>query len=350
MRIKIGKRLIGEKKPCFIIAEAGVNHNGDIRLAKKLIDVAKKSGADAVKFQTFIAEKIVTKNASKANYQKRTTGTRESQYQMLKKLELAQDDFLKLKKYADSKNILFLSTPYDKGSVEFLYKIGALAFKISSADITNFPLLTTVAKKKIPIILSTGMSTIKEIRETVNLVKKEGNNQLVLLHCNFNYPAKIGEVNLRAMRSLEKNFKVPVGYSDHTEGIEVAVAAVALGACVIEKHFTLNKNLAGPDHKASIEPKEFKEMVRQIRNIEKALGSEKKFPTKSEIPNRKVSRRSIVAVKNIKKGEIIVPDMISVKRPGTGIPPSHFNEIIGKRVRIDIKVDTLVKWSQIFLK
>jgi len=347
MRIKIGKRLIGGGKSCFIIAEAGVNHNGDIRLAKKLIDVAKESGADAVKFQTFITEKIVTKNASKANYQKIITGTKESQYQMLKKLELAQNDFLKLKKYADSENILFFSTPYDEESVEFLYKTRIPAFKISSADITNYPLLTTVAKKKLPIILSTGMSTLGEVKEAVNLIKETGNKKLILLHCNFNYPAKIEEVNLLAMKTLSQTFQVPVGYSDHTEGIEIPIAAVSLGACVIEKHFTLNKNLPGPDHKASLEPKELREMINKIRNIEKALGSPIKFPTKSERLNRRISRRSIVAAQNLSRGMIITPDKILVKRPGTGIPPKRIKNVIGRRVIKDIKLDELITWNKI---
>ena len=347
MKIKIGNKYIGKGYPCFIIAEAGVNHNGSLELAKKLIDEAKNIGADAVKFQTFKTEKIITRNATKAEYQKKTTGLQETQYEMLKKLELSQKEFSQLKKYADSNKILFFSTPYDEESVEFLYKLKIPAFKISSADITNFPLLAAVAKKKLPIILSTGMSTLGEVEEAVNLIKAVGNNKLVLLHCNFNYPAKMEEVNLLAMRTLSQAFQTPVGYSDHTKGIEVSIAAVVLGAYVIEKHFTLNKNFPGPDHKASSEPEEFKKMVKKIRNIEKALGSAVKFPSKSEAINRKVSRRSIVAAGDISKGTIITLDKISIKRPGTGISPKYNKKIIGRKAIKDIKLDEVITWDKI---
>ncbi len=346
-KIKIESKLIGEGKPCFIIAEAGVNHNGEFRLAKRLIDVAKKAGADAVKFQTFKAESLVTKSTEMADYQKRNIGKKESQFKMLKKLELAQEDFLRLKRYADSKKILFLSTPYDKESVDILKKLRVPAFKISSADITNYPLLVYVAKKNLPIILSTGMSTLAEVEEAINVIKGAGNEKLILLHCTFNYPTKMEEVNLRAIKTLWQAFQIPVGYSDHTMGLEVPTAALALGAVVIEKHFTLDRNLPGPDHKASLEPDELKEMIEKIRNIEMALGSPIKSPTKSEIANRKISRRSIVAKTFIPKGEKITAQMLSVKRPGTGISPKYFRKIIGGRALQNIRSDELISWGKI---
>jgi len=346
-KIKIGNKLIGEGNPCFVIAEAGVNHNGSITMAKKLINSAKKAKADAVKFQTFKTENLVAKDAEMADYQKRNIGKKESQFRMLKKLELSQEDFHKLKKYADDKNILFLSTPYDKESVDFLKKLGVLAFKISSADITNHPLLRYVAKKKLPIILSTGMSTLEDVKEAVKIIRVAGTENLILLQCHFNYPAKTEEVNLRVMETLRQEFQVPVGYSDHTMGIEVPIAAVALGAVVIEKHFTLDRSLPGPDHKASLEPGELKEMIRGIRNVEMAFGSFLKFPTKSEMKNRKISRRSIVAAINIPKGTLISAKMISVKRPGIGIPPKYLNEVIGRKAIKEIKADELIKWNKI---
>lgn len=344
---KIGNRLIGEGESCFIIAEAGVNHNGDINLAKKLIDVAKKAGADAVKFQTFKAEEVVTQSAEKAEYQKKTTRAQESHLEMIKKLELSEEDHYTLRSYADQQGITFLSTPYDKHSVDFLVKLGVPALKVSSADITNHPLLSHIAGQNIPIILSTGMSTLGEVEEAVGVVINSGNKQLILLHCNFNYPAKMEDINLRAMITLNQSFGFPVGYSDHTVGIEVPIAAVALGACVIEKHFTLNRNLPGPDHRASLEPAELKEMVTNIRNVERALGSPAKRPSGEEIQNREVCRRSLVAAVDIPQGAIITGDMLAAKRPGTGISPRHVKALVGRKVAVSIKKDELIIWDRV---
>lgn len=347
MKLKIGNTLIGEEEPCFIIAEAGVNHNGDAELAKKLIDVAKEAGADAVKFQTFKAAKVVTQKAEKAVYQKGTTEAEESQYEMIKKLELTEYDFRELADYAKDNDILFLSSPFDKESVDLLDGINVPAFKIASGEITNFPLLRYIAKKGKPIILSTGMSILEEVEEALNVIRIEGVKDVILLQCVSNYPSKMGDVNLRAMETLKQAFKIPVGFSDHTLGITAPIAAVALGACLIEKHFTLDRNLSGPDHKASLEPKELKEMVQAIRDVEKSLGDGIKRPTKKEEEIKKVVRRSIVAKVDIPEGVIIMENMLDVKRPGTGIEPTHIKEIIGKRAKSRLKKDELIYWEAI---
>ena len=347
MNIRISNRTIGEHEPCFIIAEAGVNHNGDINLAKKLVDVARDASADAVKFQTFTTERVMTRDAEKPEYQKRTTPPEESQFDMIKKLELSGEDFEDLFAHARGKSILFLSTPYDKESVDFLVKLGVSALKISSADITNHPLLAHIAVKNLPIILSTGMSTLDEVKEAVEVITGTGNEQLILLHCNFNYPARIEDINLRAMNTLKQAFGFPVGYSDHTMGIEVSLAAVALGAVVIEKHFTLDRSLPGPDHSASLEPAELKDMVAKIRNIERALGSAVKRPAGEEIPNRKISRRSIVAATDIPRGVVITSEMVDAKRPGTGISPKYVTDLVGRKATGDIKKDELITWDKV---
>jgi len=340
--IKVGNKKVGPNQPCFVIAEAGVNHNGNVDQAKQLIDVAVEAGADVVKFQTFFADKIVTKAADRAKYQKKNIGGQETQWQMLKKLELDKKAFSSLKKYAESKGIMFLSTPYDKDSVDLLKDIGVAAFKVSSADITNHPLLEYMAKKGLPIIFSRGMSYKEEIKEAIEVMKSSGNQDLILLHCHFNYPTDIADTNLRMIATLKKEFGLVTGYSDHTPGIEAAMAAVALGAEVIEKHFTLDKNLAGPDHKASLEPDELKIMIKGIRDIERALGSRRITVTKNEAPMREVSRKSLVSVRKIKKGVKITPVMVAVKRPGTGIGPKHFKDLIGKTARKEIPADTII--------
>jgi len=342
MKIKIEDKLIGEEEHCFIIAEAGVNHNGNVELAKKLIDTAKDAGADAVKFQTFKAENVVIKNAEKTEYQKETTGAEESQYDMIKKLELTEYDFKELADYAKKRGILFLSSPFDKGSVDLLDGMNVPAFKIASGEITNFPLLRYIASKGKPIILSTGMSTLGEVEEALNVIGSEGVEDVILLHCVSNYPARIEDVNLRAMETLKQAFKLPVGFSDHTLGITASIAAVALGACVIEKHFTLDRNLPGPDHKASLEPDELKEMVKAIRDIEKALGNGIKRPAKDEEEIKKVARRSIVAKVDIPEGAIITENMLGVKRPGTGIAPKYIDRIVGRKAKENIRNDELV--------
>ena len=345
--IKIGDKTVGEGKPCFIIAEAGVNHNGDINLAKRLIDVAKEAGADAVKFQTFKAEELVTADAGKAQYQKETTDAKESQFEMLRKLELTESDFEELFNYAQKKGIIFLSSPFDKRSVDLLDKLGVPAFKIPSGEITDFPLLRHIATKGKPIILSTGMATLGEIEEALEVIRKEGVEEIVLLHCVSCYPAKIEDTNLKAMDTLRYAFNLPVGLSDHSLGVSIPVAAVALGACVIEKHFTLDKNLPGPDHRASLEPDELKEMVRAIRDIEKALGDGIKRPTEEEEENKKVGRRSIVARVDIPRGAIITEEMLTMKRPSGGIEPRHIKMIVGRKAREHIRSEEPITFTKV---
>lgn len=339
--IKIGSKKIGKNQPVFVIAEAGVNHNGSLNLAKKLVDIAKKAGADAVKFQTFHAEQVVSLRAKKAEYQNRAKG--KTQYEMLKKLELSFNDFQELKKYCDKKKIIFLSTPHSEDAIDFLGTLVPV-YKIASADLTNLPFLEIVAKKKKPIILSTGMSTLKEVKEAVKIIKKAGNNRIILLHCVANYPCLLEQANLRAMLSLKKEFKdLLVGYSDHTLGIIVPIMAVAVGARVLEKHFTLDKNLSGPDHKTSSSPKELEDMVKMIRSAEKALGNGIKKPNKNEEKIKKTGRKSIIAKKDVKKSNKINRDMLIIKRPGTGILPKYIDRVIGKIAQKNIKKDSLIK-------
>jgi len=344
---------------CFIIAEAGVNHNGDLALACKLVDAAVEAGVDAVKFQTFKTENVVSKNTEKAEYQKKTTDTGESQLEMLKKLELPFEDFKKIKKYCDKKGIVFLSTPFDYESVDFLESLVPL-YKIGSGEITNLPFLEYIAEKGKPIILSTGMSTLGEVEEAITTIINVNPSffdtshlspltshasPLTLLHCISNYPAEYEDVNLKAMLTLKEAFKLPVGYSDHTLGIEVAVAAVALGAKIIEKHFTLDRNLPGPDHKASLEPDELNAMVKAIRNVEKSLGDGIKRPAQSELQVMKVVRRSLVAKKDIRAGETVKESDMLVKRPATGIPPKFKEIVIGMKPTRSIKKDELFNWE-----
>ena len=343
-KIRIGDRLIGECEPCFIIAEAGVNHNGDIGLAKKLIDVAKTAGADAVKFQTFKADNVATKYAKMAEYQKKNIGKEENQLAMIKKLELSYAHFAELKKYCNKKDIIFLSTPHSSDAIDFIEPI-VPAYKVGSGDLTNLSSLKNKAKKRKPIILSTGMSTLGEVEEALKIIRDEGVEDIILLHCVSNYPAKIEDINLRAMETLKQAFKLPVGFSDHTLGITVPIAAVALGACIIEKHFTLDRNLPGPDHKASLEPNELKEMVKTIRNIEKALGDGIKKPTEDEEEIKKVARKSIVAKVDILRGTIITENMLGIKRPGTGIEPKHWDDIVGKKTKVNIIKDKIITWE-----
>ena len=328
----------------FIIAEAGVNHNGSLELAKKLIDVAVEAGADAVKFQTFKAENLVSKSAKKAKYQIENTGSDESQYEMLKKLELKFDEFEELKKYCDKKGIMFLSTPFDFESIEFLDKLGLEIFKIPSGEITNYPYLKEIGKLKKRVILSTGMANLCEIEEALSVLEKFGTNRenIIVLHANTEYPTPIEDVNLRAMLSIKEAFKVKVGYSDHTLGIEVPIAAVAMGASVIEKHFTLDKNKEGPDHKASLEPDELKAMVKAIRNIEIALGNGIKKPSKSESKNIEIARKVIVAKRDIKKGEKFSEENLTVKRAWKGITPMKWDEVIGRIADKDYKEDEAI--------
>lgn len=349
-KIKAGDRYIGEDEPCFIIAEAGVNHNGDINLAKKLIDVAVEAGVDAVKFQTYKAEEVVTKDAEKADYQRKTTDAEESQYEMLKKLELTQEDFEELHAYAQGKGILFLSSPFDKESVDLLNELGVPTFKIPSGEITNFPLLKHIARKEKPIILSTGMATLGEVEEALEIMRKEGAKEIILLHCISSYPAKMEDMNLKVIETLRQAFRLPVGLSDHTLGITIPIATVSLGASVIEKHFTLNKNLPGPDHRASLEPHELKQMVKAIRDVEKAMGNGVKRPTKEEDENKKAVRRSIIARVDIPEGVVITEDMLVIKRPGTGIEPRYMEKVCGARAKVSIRKENRITWGKIEVK
>jgi N,N'-diacetyllegionaminate synthase len=343
MEIKIGNKTIGSNYPCFIIAEAGVNHNGNINLAKKLIDAAVEAGADAVKFQTFKTENLVSKSSVMAKYQQENIGKKETPLKMLKKLEICYDDFVKLKNYCDEKEIIFLSTPHTEDAIDFLERL-VPAYKIGSGDLNNFSFLEKIAEKKKQIILSTGMSTLKEVKEAVRAIKNKKNNKIILLHCTANYPCPLEEVNLKAMKTLQDNFpEIPCGYSDHTTGIFVPIMAVSLGARLIEKHFTLDKNMPGPDHKASLEPAELKDMVKKIRMAENVLGNGIKKPNRSEEEISKVAKKSIVANKEIKKGSAIKREHLIIKRPGTGIEPKNLNKIIGRVAKRNIKKDSLIK-------
>ncbi|MDI6452392.1 N-acetylneuraminate synthase [Peloplasma aerotolerans] len=327
----------------FIIAEAGVNHNGSIELAKKLVDAAKAAGADCVKFQTYISENIVSKNALKAEYQKTNLFFDETQHDMLKKLELPYKDFLELKNYCKIKQIEFMSTAFDLDSIDFLQSIGMNRWKIPSGDITNLPYLIKIAEIGKPVIISTGMSTMNDIENAVKVLKDNGTKNLIVLHCTTEYPTPFEDVNLIAMLTIKDVFEVEVGYSDHTKGIEVPIAAVALGAKVIEKHFTLDRNMEGPDHKASLEPNELKSMIEAIRNIELSLGDGKKLPAESEKKNMSVARKSIIAKKSIKKGEFFNEQNLTVKRPGDGISPMKWFEVIGKIAPRDFDEDELIE-------
>ncbi len=328
----------------FIIAEAGVNHNGSIELARKLIDVAVEAGADAVKFQTFKAENLVSKNAQKAEYQKETTDNKESQFDMIKKLELDVEAHEELISYCNSKDIMFLSTPFDHNSIELLNDLGLKIFKIPSGEITNLPYLRHIGKLNKKIILSTGMSDIGEIEDALNVLIDSGTKKsnITVLHANTMYPTPMEDVNLKAMVTIGDTFDVSYGYSDHTLGIEVDIAAVAMGASCIEKHFTLDKDMEGPDHKASLEPGELIAMVKGIRNIELALGSDIKQASRSETPNMQIARKSIVAKLPIKQGEILSEKNITIKRPGNGISPMKWDETIGSIAVKDYAEDELI--------
>lgn len=326
----------------YIIAEAGDNHNGQFDLAIRLIDVAAAAGADCVKFQTFKTEEVISKYAKKAQYQIDTTGD-ETQFDMVKKLELPFDDFIKLHAYCQNKQIAFLSTPFDIPSVSFLQTLHLPLWKIPSGEITNLPYLLAVANTKKPVILSTGMCSMEEIQSAVTVLKENGTPKITLLHCNTEYPTPFEDVNLHAMRTLKERFGMDVGYSDHTTGIEVPIAAAALGASVIEKHFTLDKNMEGPDHRASLDPLELRAMVASIRNIEKAMGDGIKKPSPSERKNIDIARKSIVARRPIKKGETFSEDNITAKRPGSGISPMRWFEVLGTTAKRDFEEDALIE-------
>lgn len=336
------------KNKIFIIAEAGVNHNGNINLAYKMVDEAKKAGVDCIKFQTFKTEKIIYKEAKKAEYQEKNTENKETQYEMLKKLELTYDEFKKLKKYCEEKEIMFLSTPDEEESLNFLIdELNMEIVKIGSGEITNYIYLEKIAQKNKPIILSTGMSTLGEVEKSLEIIRKYNNQKITLLHCTTNYPCPVEEVNLKAMLTLKEAFKLDIGYSDHTLGIEVPIAATALGATVIEKHFTLDKNLDGPDHKASLDSLELTKMVEAIRNIEKALGNGIKQPNSSENKIKEVVRRKIIIFKNLKKGHILKEEDLIFKRSNNGIEAEFYKIIIGKKIKRDLKEETIISWDDL---
>ncbi len=327
----------------LIIAEAGVNHNGNVDLALQLCKAAKEAGADVVKFQTWKTENIITRNVTQADYQVKNTGKQESQYDMLKRLELSYDDFKKVKLYCDEIGIQFASTADEEESLDFLISIGIPFIKIGSGEITNIPYLRVMGSKNLPIIISSGMATIGEVDVALQTLKEAGASDITLLHCTTNYPCPMDDVNLNAMKTLKNAFKLPIGYSDHTKGIEVSIAAVAMGAVVIEKHFTLDKNMEGPDHLASTEPDEFKKMVDSIRNIERAMGTGEKVPTKSEKDISKVVLKRIVASKEITEGESFSEKNICVKRNDKGIPAKYWDLILGTKSKKDYKIDEAVE-------
>jgi len=339
----------------YVIAEAGVNHNGSEGLALELIDIAAQAGADAIKFQTFKAKKLVSPGAGKADYQKKATGDGD-QYSMLKKLELSERMHMRLIEYCNKKNIEFLSTAFDRDSLDFLLSMGMKKIKIPSGEITNLPFIRYIALKDKGIILSTGMSDISDIEDAVDVIRKVRDSEgfgrdlediLTILHCTSNYPADAKDVNLLAMSTIKSQFKLPIGYSDHTLGISVSTAAVALGARVIEKHFTISRQMDGPDHGASLEPEELKELVSSIRIVSEALGSDEKKPTDSELKVRALVRRSIVTTQSIKQGELITKDHIDLMRPGTGIQPKNIEKVIGSKAQRDIAIGELVSWEDI---
>lgn len=331
----------------FIIAEAGVNHNGSLDLAFQLVERAKACHADAVKFQSFRADRIVTRSAAKAAYQERTSGYAESQFEMLKRLELNNDAHRRLIEHCREINIEFLSSPFDEESVDLLDSLGVSQFKVPSGEITNLPLLQHIARKGRPIILSTGMANLGEVEEAVGTLQAAGSVQITLLHCVTEYPAPYGEINLRAMQTLRTAFGLPVGYSDHTPGIEIAIAAVAMGAEVIEKHFTLDRSLAGPDHRASLEPAEFKQMAVAIRNVDLALGTGIKAPAPCELQNIPVARKSVIAARALPAGHKLGCADLAVKRPGTGIAPQFLQTLIGHTLRVDVVEDEVISWNHL---
>jgi len=348
--VQVGTFCIGHAQPVFIIAEAGVNHNGDIDVALRLVREAKRVGADCVKFQTFKAERVVTAEAPKAGYQLKTTSPKESQVEMLRKLELDESAYHRLLDTCLKENILFLSTPYNLEDVDFLDGLGAQAFKIASSQAVEPYFLEYVAKRGKPILLSTGMCTLAEVDRAVHMVRGAGNDQIVILQCTTNYPSAIEDCNLRSMVTMRDALDVLVGYSDHTEGLTAATASVALGACVVERHFTLDKSLSGPDHSSSSDPEEFAALVRQIREAELALGSSVKYPSDIERKNAVGMRRSIVAKERIPYGQVISEEMVTFKRPATGLRPNLLPELVGRIATCDIEPDQMLSWEMVGAK
>ena len=345
--VTIGARHVGGGEPCFVIAEAGVNHNGDVAVAMNLIDVAAAAGADAVKFQTFSADRVASPLAPKAAYQKVTSAAGESQHAMLKRLELSPQAHRLLMEHCHARGIMFLSSPFDEQAVDMLDALGVAAFKVPSGEIVNLHYLQHVACKGRPIIMSTGMSTLDEVRTAVNTIRAAGNDQIVLLHCLSDYPADPAEANLRAMATLAEACYCPVGFSDHSEGHTVAIAAVALGACLIERHFTLDRALPGPDHRASLEPAALAEMVRDIRTAQAALGNGQKVPQPSEMANRAVVRKSIAAARDLPADAVLQASDLTMLRPGTGLAPALAPQLTGCRLRVAVAAGTPITWDMV---
>ena len=346
--IKIGNKIISDRSPVFIIAEGGINHNGRLDLALKLVDAAADADADAIKFQTWTTSELVTMEAEMAEYQKKNLGKTTSQAKMLQKVELKEKYFPAILKRATERGLILLSSPHGGFSaVDRVQKLGLPAFKIASGDTVNYPVLAHAAKYGTPMILGTGMCTMTELKESIRVMRRAGNDKIVMLHCTTNYPTPFDEVNMRAMLTMMKKLGVLIGYSDHTMGHQVATMAVTLGACCIEKHLTLDKNMEGSDHKASSEPREFKEMVQAIRDVEVVLGSFKKGPNPSEVRIMAIARKSVVTTQTIKKGEKFTKNNIGIKRPGNGMPPKYFWEVLGKTAKIDLPTDYLLKPSSV---
>jgi N,N'-diacetyllegionaminate synthase len=343
--MQIGSRFVGDGAPCFVIGEAGVNHNGEIDLARRLVDAAVNAGADAVKFQSFRADSLAASDAPKAAYQLASTGSETSQWDMLHELELSEADHEEISAYAKQRGIIFCSTPFDLESVDLLERLGVPLFKVSSGDLTHLPLLRRLGRTDKPTILSTGMADLDEVGAAIGTLREAGARDIALLHCVTEYPAPSSEANLRAMASMRERYHVPVGYSDHTTGLEVAVAAVALGACILEKHLTLDRAMPGPDHRASLEPHEFRNLVQQVRSVESALGDGVKRPGPSEIANQVIGRRGIFAAVAIGKGTILTADMLVCKRPADGIPASAFDAVVGRRSSVDLRAGQKLSWE-----
>jgi len=346
-QVSLGPRVVGPGHPVFIIAEAGVNHNGDMELARRLVDAAAAAGADAVKFQTFKAEKVVSPAAPQADYQKANTGIEESQLAMIRRLELDPDQTAELRDHCIAAGIEFLSTPFDEESAESLFNLGVPAFKVGSGELTNHRFLRCLAGKGLPLLVSTGMASMDETRAAVAAIAEAGGRKLCLLHCVSAYPAPPGDSNLRAMEALRRAFGVPVGWSDHTLGLHVTLAAVALGANVVEKHFTLDRNLPGPDHGASLEPHQLAELVRQVREVESALGDGVKRCMPSEENTAAVARRSIHSAVELAAGHVLRPEDLVLLRPGVGIPAGELESVIGRRTVRKIKAGTMLSWADV---
>lgn len=345
--IRIGDKSMGEGLPVFVVAEIGVNHNGDRDLLRRLLDAAVQCGVDAVKFQAFSTDKLATVGAPKAEYQEATTSPTESQYQLLKRLELSQDSLRWLMDHTRQQGIIAFATPFDEGSADLLGSLGVPAFKIGSGDLTNLPLLRHVAGKDRPMVVSTGMATLGEVEDAVQAVRQAGCHDLILCHTTSNYPAVVEDANLRVLGTIRQAFQVPIGFSDHTMGLTTSLGAVALGAVLIEKHLTLDRSLPGPDQKASLEPHEFRQLVVGVREMEAALGSPIKQPQPREWEVRRIAFRSLVATCDIPKGMVIQPNMLSCKRPGTGIEPKYLELVVGRTAKVDIKQDEVITWDRV---